>query len=75
MLRGALSLPKDRLSVLASFLIYGWLFLSIGLCPVSAFPSPKSHVYLIPAFARKYSMPCSSCHEAWPKNSPFWQQF
>ena len=29
----------------------------------------------IPAFARKYGMPCSSCHEAWPKLSPFGQQF
>jgi hypothetical protein len=29
----------------------------------------------IPAFARKYGMPCSSCHEAWPKLSPFGQKF
>ena len=29
----------------------------------------------IPAFARKYGMPCSSCHEAWPKLSPFGQMF
>jgi hypothetical protein len=29
----------------------------------------------IPAFARKYGMPCSSCHEAWPKLSYFGQQF
>jgi hypothetical protein len=29
----------------------------------------------LPAFARKYGMPCSSCHEAWPKLSPFGQQF
>lgn len=29
----------------------------------------------IPAFARKYGMPCSACHEAWPKLSPFGQQF
>ncbi len=28
-----------------------------------------------PAFARKYGLPCSSCHEAWPKLSPFGQQF
>src|ERR1700688_566117 len=27
------------------------------------------------AFARKYGLPCSSCHEAWPKLSPFGQQF
>ena len=29
----------------------------------------------LPAFARKYGMPCSSCHEAWPKLSPFGQSF
>ena len=29
----------------------------------------------LPAFARKYGLPCSSCHEAWPKLSPFGQQF
>jgi hypothetical protein len=32
-------------------------------------------VAAIPAFGRKYGMPCSSCHEAWPKLSPFGQQF
>jgi hypothetical protein len=29
----------------------------------------------LPAFARKYGMPCSACHEVWPKLSPFGQQF
>jgi hypothetical protein len=29
----------------------------------------------LPAFARKYGMPCSSCHEAWPMLSPFGQAF
>jgi hypothetical protein len=29
----------------------------------------------LPAFARKYGMPCSACHEAWPMLSPFGQQF
>jgi hypothetical protein len=29
----------------------------------------------LPAFARKYGLPCSSCHEAWPMLSPFGQQF
>jgi hypothetical protein len=29
----------------------------------------------LPACARKYGMPCSSCHEAWPKLSPFGQAF
>jgi hypothetical protein len=29
----------------------------------------------LPAFARKYGLPCSSCHEAWPMLSPFGQAF
>jgi hypothetical protein len=29
----------------------------------------------IPAFARKYGLPCSACHEAWPKLNNFGQVF
>ena len=29
----------------------------------------------IPAFARKYGLPCSACHEAWPKLNTFGQTF
>jgi len=29
----------------------------------------------IPAFARKYGLPCSACHEAWPKLNSFGQMF
>ena len=29
----------------------------------------------IPAFARKYGLPCSGCHEAWPKLNVFGQTF
>jgi hypothetical protein len=29
----------------------------------------------LPAFARKYGMPCSSCHQGWPMLSPFGQAF
>jgi hypothetical protein len=39
------------------------------------FLSAVSPASALPAFARKYGMPCSSCHEAWPKLSPFGQQF
>ena len=31
--------------------------------------------YAIPAFARKYGLPCSACHEAWPKLTNFGQVF
>ena len=31
--------------------------------------------HAIPAFARKYGLPCSACHEAWPKLNSFGQSF
>jgi len=30
---------------------------------------------VIPAFARKYHLPCSACHTAWPELNPFGQAF
>ena len=33
--------------------------------------SSCSPAFAIPAFARKYGMPCSACHEAWPKLNNF----
>jgi len=41
----------------------------------SALPVPGVAVRALPAFARKYGMPCSSCHQAWPMLSPFGQAF
>lgn len=35
----------------------------------------SSSSYAIPAFARKYTLPCSACHEAWPKLNSFGQNF
>ncbi len=43
--------------------------------PVQALPLPGAGVRAIPAFARKYGMPCSACHQAWPMLSPFGQSF
>ena len=40
-----------------------------------ALPNTPASVRAIPAFARKYGLPCSSCHQAWPMLSPFGQQF
>jgi len=43
--------------------------------PVLAGPLHTANIRAIPAFARKYGMPCSSCHLAWPMLSPFGQSF
>jgi len=45
-------------------------FAVLALILIECYPAQA-----IPAFARKYGLPCSSCHEAWPKLSPFGQQF
>lgn len=44
--------------------------LILGIISLAARP-----VYGIPAFARKYALPCSACHEAWPKLNNFGQVF
>jgi hypothetical protein len=45
-----------------------WLILAT-LCACA----PMAHG--IPAFARKYGLPCSACHEAWPMLNNFGQTF
>jgi len=78
MFHGASSSMTRRMSWLASSLICGFLvlaFLLIDSRVASALPIPAGKVYAIPAFARKYGMPCSACHEAWPKLNNFGQMF
>ena len=44
--------------------------------PVHALPLTSSvSVRAIPAFARKYGLPCSACHTAWPELNNFGQVF
>jgi hypothetical protein len=62
----------------SSLLIFAAIF--FGILPIEnrsvfALPIPPGNVRAIPAFARKYSMPCSACHDSWPRLSPFGQQF
>jgi hypothetical protein len=69
---------KRKVSWLASSLLCSFLALAFLLAdahPASALPLVTAKVTALPAFARKYGMPCSSCHEAWPKLSPFGQSF
>ena len=48
----------------------GMLVLGVGSFVASAQPA-----HGIPAFARKYGLPCSACHEAWPMLNNFGQTF
>jgi hypothetical protein len=49
--------------------------LSIALVLLAFDLGGSSSANAIPAFARKYGLPCSACHEAWPKLNTFGQTF
>jgi len=49
--------------------------LTTGLFVLAAVVSLTQPSAAIPAFARKFGMPCSACHEAWPKLNNFGQVF
>jgi hypothetical protein len=46
-----------------------------GLAIWGLFAASNPPALAIPAFARKYNLPCSACHEAWPKLNNFGQVF
>src|SRR5246127_1921945 len=76
--RMAPRLRAQRAVFLTSGVSFALLFLALFFTsdpPASALPPPGASIRAIPAFARKYGMPCSSCHEAWPRLSPFGQAF
>ncbi len=64
------------LGCLASFVvsIAPFFLVAILSCPTTQ-AAPLTGLHLIPAFARKYGLPCSACHEAWPKLNAFGQTF
>ena len=49
------------------------LFLAILLSIVGMGNAPSAHA--LPAFARKYGLRCSACHESWPMLNYFGQKF
>jgi hypothetical protein len=53
----------------ARFILSGVMVLSLGLLIA---PQPASG---IPAFARKYGLRCTACHEAWPALNDFGRAF
>jgi hypothetical protein len=71
-----LAMKNSVLGSLASLVVsIAPLFLLafISCSPTQA--APLTGVSAIPAFARKYGLPCSACHEAWPKLNAFGQTF
>ncbi len=50
-------------------------FLVAVLVPVFLFLSGSQSANALPAFARKYGLRCSACHESWPMLNYFGQKF
>src|SRR5436305_13369875 len=69
-------LAKKSILWLALSLFLGLLLFAVILADsrsASAEPLPGGNVRAIPAFARKYGLPCSACHTAWPELNNFVQ--
>jgi hypothetical protein len=66
-------LSRSRLMGLAVFALVVLAMLFADAKPAQALPTGK--VMAIPAFARKYGLPCSACHTAWPELNNFGQVF
>lgn len=49
--------------------------LAAGLLLAFFFLGSVRNALAFPAFARKYGLPCSACHEGWPKLNSFGQTF
>ena len=71
--------PKSSLLnsilVITSFAIVLVLSVLTDSQPAYALPLHTGNVRAIPAFARKYGLPCSACHTAWPELNNFGQTF
>ncbi len=65
-----------RWSLLSSFCAFSCLILAIIFADTQpAYTLPLHKPMAIPAFARKYGVPCSACHTAWPQLNNFGQVF
>ena len=71
--KGARSMVLDSLRrKLARAALVACALLSVA---PAAHALPNGKVLAIPAFARKYGLPCSACHTAWPELNNFGQVF
>ncbi|MFZ0737494.1 MAG: hypothetical protein WBL70_03810 [Candidatus Acidiferrales bacterium] len=63
-------------SLLSSVLTFAFLIVGMILGDSQpAYTLPIHKVNAVPAFARKYGLPCSACHTAWPKLNDFGTAF
>jgi hypothetical protein len=71
---GLTTFSNGKRSVFQSLLASAASILALLVFPLIFFFSPTPGK-AIPAFARKYGLPCSACHEAWPMLNVFGQTF
>ncbi len=64
---------RSEPTFVVSSLLKSFVFATLYLLAFVISSSQPGHA--IPSFARKYGLPCSACHEAWPKLNSFGQQF
>jgi hypothetical protein len=64
---------SNRKSICQSSAVRSFFAVALLLSTFAAVSSQPS--YAIPAFARKYGLPCSACHIGWPILNVFGQQF
>jgi hypothetical protein len=70
---GAEQIARSRLLATAAKLAALATVLFMAAQPLYALPGIKAMA--VPAFARKYGLPCSACHTAWPELNNFGQVF
>jgi hypothetical protein len=71
---GVPTVSNDKRSRFQSLLASAASILALLVFPLIFFFSPTPG-RAIPAFARKYGLPCSACHETWPMLNTFGQTF
>jgi hypothetical protein len=70
--RWLLKCKSARWSLLSSFLTCAASIIVLVLTAQPAYTLPPiQKVSAVPAFARKYGLPCSACHTAWPELNYF----
>jgi hypothetical protein len=69
---GSMGTRSQRVRRLISALAFTSAFAAFFFSSAqAAYSLPLVHVRAIPAFARKYGLPCSACHTAWPELNNF----
>src|ERR1700756_1450200 len=70
-----MQIPDVKCRPSTSVILFLRSFLAVALPLLSFVITSSQPGYAIPAFARKYGLPCSACHIGWPILNSFGQAF